>query len=138
MNLRNKKHLVARVLGVGANRVIFDSARLDEIKESLTRQDVKDLIKSRAIRLRETRGTKKKEKRTTKRGKGKIRKMVGVRKQEYMIMVRKLRQTLKNLRKAGTINRENYISLRQKVKARTFKTRAHLMEAIKAKQNSIK
>jgi large subunit ribosomal protein L19e len=134
MNLRNKKHLVARVLGVGSNRVIFDSARLDEIKESLTRQDVKDLIKSRAIMLRECRGTKRKEKRTTKRGKGKIRKIVGIRKQEYMIMVRKLRQTLKNLRKAGTINREHYISLRQKVKARAFKTRAHLMEAIKIKK----
>ena len=129
MNLRNKKELVARVLGVGVNKIIFDSSRLDEIKESLTRQDMKDLLKSRAITIKEARGKRKIVKRTTRRGEGKRRKIIKKRKREYMILVRKLRKTLKNLRKAGTITKDKYKELRKKVKAKTFKSRAYLMEA---------
>jgi len=128
MNLRNKKQLAARVLGIGVNRVIFDASRLDEIKESLTRQDIKDLLKSRAVTIREARGKRKKIKRTTRRGEGKRKKIVGKRKKEYMILVRKLRKTLKNLKNAGTITKESYKDLRKKVKAKAFKSRAHLME----------
>jgi large subunit ribosomal protein L19e len=129
MNLRNKKQLAARVLGIGVNRVIFDSSRLDEIKESLTRQDIKDLLKSRAVTIREARGKRKTIKRTTRRGEGKRKKIVGKRKKEYMILVRKLRKTLKNLKNAGTITNESYKALRKKVRAKAFKSRAYLMEA---------
>ena len=41
--LDRRKDLASRVLGVGKRRIIFDSSRLSEIKEAITKQDIKDL-----------------------------------------------------------------------------------------------
>lgn len=131
MNLRNKKKLVARMLSVGTGRIAFDESRLSEIKESLTRQDIRDLIKSKAIKLKEKKGKKKIIKRKTKRRKGKRKKIIKKRKTEYVILIRKLRKTLKNLKRADVITKEKYNDLRKKVRAKAFRSRAHLMEAIK-------
>jgi len=131
MNLKIKKKLAARLLNVGVDRIMFDESRLDEIKEALTKQDIRDMIKSKAIIVREKRGRKKTVKRKTKRREGKRKKVVKKRKREYIILVRKLRKVLKNLRKASIITKEKYNELRKKVKARAFRSKAHLMEAIK-------
>ena len=44
MKLDKKKTIAARVLNVGKDRVWFNPERLQEIKEAITRQDIKDLI----------------------------------------------------------------------------------------------
>jgi len=131
MDLKTKKRLAARVLGVGLERVMFDETRTDEIKEALTRQDIRDLFKGGAIKIKEIKGRRKREKRKTKRRGGKIRKRVGARKKEYKTLTRKLRKTIKALKKAGVISKEKYLKLMKEIKAKTFKTRAHLMEAVK-------
>ena len=59
MNLKNKKALAARTLGVGKGRIIFFPGRIDEIKEILTKQDVRDLVSSGAIMIREIKGKRK-------------------------------------------------------------------------------
>ncbi len=43
MNLRTKKELAAKALKVGKERIVFVEARLDEIKEAITKQDMRDL-----------------------------------------------------------------------------------------------
>ena len=131
MDLKTKKKLAARVLGVGTGKVLFEESRLSEIKDVLTRQDIRDLIKSGAIKQKESGGRRKVEKRKTKRRAGKIKKKINLRKRNYALLSRKLRKTLAGLKKAGVIKPEQYIKLRKDVKAKIFRSRAHLMGAIK-------
>ena len=49
MKLEKKKSLVVRTLGVGKARIVFNTQRLSEINEAITKQDIKDLHKSVAI-----------------------------------------------------------------------------------------
>lgn len=133
MNLEKRKELAAKVLGVGKNKVYFDSAHLSEIKEAITKQDIRDLFAEGIIAIKENKGIKKKVKRTTRRGPGSIHMTVFDRKLEYMMLVRKLRKYIKELRKQGKITREKYYDLRKKIRARAFKNKAHIKDYIGGK-----
>jgi large subunit ribosomal protein L19e len=98
MNLKSKKELAARTLNVGVNRIKFVESRIDEIKEALTKQDIKDLYNDKAIIIKEIKGKRKKEKKKKRRTAGNIRKKVNKRKQEYVKLARKLRSYLKNIK----------------------------------------
>jgi large subunit ribosomal protein L19e len=130
MQLANKKQLAAKVLEVGKARIIFVNENLNEIKEAITRQDILDLHKSGAIKIKEAKGRKKTVKRKHRRRTGKIKKKVNKRKQEYVIMTRKLRSVLKHLVKTGKIDKDKYKSGRKKIRARKFKSKRHLNESI--------
>ena len=130
MKLEKKKDLVARTLGVGKSRIIFNTQRLSEIKESITKQDVKDLIQSGAIRIREIKGRLRKEKRKTRRRIGTIKKRVKSGKREYVTITRKLRSYLKSLRKKGEISKDNYLQLRKRIRSREFKSLSQIKERI--------
>ncbi|MBU1136449.1 MAG: 50S ribosomal protein L19e [Nanoarchaeota archaeon] len=131
MNLRNKKKLASRVLKVGVKRIFIDSDLKDEIKEAITRQDIKDLKKSGAIKIKQIKGRRKIEKRKTKRKAGSIRKKVNKRKQEYVKITRKLRKYIQNMKTKKRITLEDYRIFRKKIKSRTFKDLAHLRNALK-------
>mgnify|MGYP001612176190 CR=1 FL=1 len=130
MKLEKKKNLVARTLGVGGSRVIFNTNRLSEIKEAITKQDIKDLVQSGAIKIKEIKGRLRKEKRKTRRRIGSIRKKVSQGKREYIIITRKLRSYLKALKKKSQINLDNYYQLRKQIKSREFKTLSQMKERI--------
>src|SRR3989344_5480011 len=98
MKLENKRALAARTLKVGKNRVIFNSQRLSEIKEAITKQDIKDLVSSGVIRIKDKKGKRKIQKRKTRRRSGSIKKKVNKSKREYIILTRKLRAHLKKLK----------------------------------------
>ena len=87
MNIGKKKSLAVRALKVGKERIVFLQPRLDEIKEAITKQDIRDLQKEGAIFVKEIKGRKKVEKRNN-RSTGNIRKKVNKRKQDYVIMTR--------------------------------------------------
>lgn len=131
MNLAKKKQLAARALKVGKGRIVLDEDRLDEIKDAITKQDINELYKSGAIKIREKKGRRKIEKRKRKRGAGKIKKKLKRRKQKYVRITRKLRGHVKELKKQGIINREIYYDLRKKIKARTFASKNQLKEFLK-------
>lgn len=46
VNLKKKRELVARILSVGSNRVKFEPDKLDDIADSITREDIRSLIKN--------------------------------------------------------------------------------------------
>ena len=95
MNLAKKRQIAARSLRVGKNRVIFNMGGLSEIKEAITKQDIKDLHSEGIIGIRPLKGGKKIKKRKNRRGPGKIKKKVNKRKQIYVKITRKLRGYLK-------------------------------------------
>ena len=130
MNLRNKKKLIARVLKVGTDRIILESARKEEIKEAITRQDIRDLKKEGVIKLKPISGRRRNVKRKTKRRGGSIKRKVKRKKQEYVIMTRRLRQYLNTLKKKNKITTKEYHDLRKRIKAREIKTVSNLKEIV--------
>ncbi|MDQ3807314.1 MAG: 50S ribosomal protein L19e, partial [Thermoproteota archaeon] len=49
VNIAKKRELAARILNVGANRVRFEPDRLEDIADSITRENIRSLVKSGAI-----------------------------------------------------------------------------------------
>ncbi len=101
VNLKTKKRLVSRILGVGANRVKFDVDHLDDVADAITRDNIRSLITANMITVTTKRGTSKgrsrfkklqKRKRGTGQGskKGKRGARVG-KKQVYVKKIRALR-----------------------------------------------
>ena len=133
MNLRNKKELAARALKVGKERVVFVKARLDEIKEAITKQDIRDLHIDGAIMIKEISGRKKNIKKKGRRSTGQIRKKVNIRKQEYVIMTRKLRAYVAEMKKQGMLSPEEIKEIRKRIRNRMFRSKAHLKDYIQNK-----
>jgi large subunit ribosomal protein L19e len=128
MNLKKKKELAAKTLKVGKNRIHFSEEGLSEIKEAITKQDIKDLFNEGIITIKPIKGRKTIKKRKTKIGPGKRKKRINKRKEEYVKITKKLRLYLKELKKSNAINRELYIELRKKLRNRYFKSKANLKE----------
>ena len=129
MNLAKKRQIAARSLRVGKNRVIFNMGGLSEIKEAITKQDIRDLKADKAIVVKEVKGRKKVGKRKN-RGVGNIKKKVNNRKKVYATMTRKLRKYTGGLKKVGTLDREEAIDIRKKIRNRVFRSKAHLKEYV--------
>ncbi len=130
MNLAKKKELATRTLNIGKSRVTFVRARLDEIKEAITKQDIRDLKKEGAIVLKEVKGRKTIVRRKRRRGPGKIKKKVNKRKKEYMATTRKLRKYVVGLRQQERITDEDKKDIRKKIRNRIFRSKAHLKDYI--------
>ncbi|MBS3065821.1 hypothetical protein J4229_02120 [Candidatus Pacearchaeota archaeon] len=131
MKLENKKDFASNVLGAGKGRIIFNKSRLSEIKEAMTRQDIRDLFASGAISIAEIKGRKKIEKRLTRRRAGSRRQPAIDKKRQYIITTRKLRAYLSELRKAEKITEEHFHKLRKEIRASSFRDKGHMKERIK-------
>ena len=130
MNLSKKKELAARTFKVGKARIVFLTSRVNEIKEAITKQDIRDLKNNGAILVKEIKGRKKNIKKKRKRSDGKIKKKVKKRKQEYVVMTRKLRKYVSEMRKQEKVSRDEYYDIRKKIRNRIFKSQAHLRDYI--------
>jgi large subunit ribosomal protein L19e len=128
MKLEGKKDLVARALGVGKGRIAFNVQRLEEIKQAITKQDIKDLVESGAINIKEIKGRIAVEKRGRRRA-GSIRKKIKSGKRGYITITRKLRRYLQSIR--AKMPNERYVLLRQEIKMHSFPNLAHFKERIK-------
>jgi large subunit ribosomal protein L19e len=128
MNLRSKKQLAAKTFGVGKERITFVNERIEEIKEAITKQDMRNLQKDGAIIIKEIRGRRKSIKKNKKRGVGNVRQNVNTRKKDYVILTRKLRKVVADKKKKGEINREEIKEIRKKIRNKLFRSKAHLKE----------
>ncbi len=129
MKLNKKKPLAVRTLRIGKKRIVFLKPSLDEIKEAITKQDIRDLQKGGAILIKETKG-RRKIKKKNKRSPGNIRKKVNKRKQEYVIMTRKLRKYVTEMKKQGRLADKEVVDIRKKIRNRIFRSKMHLKEYI--------
>ena len=128
MNLRNKKSLAVKALKLGRERIVFLQSRLNEIKEAITKQDIRDLKKEGAIVVKEVKGRKKVKRKKKVRGVGKVKKKVSKRKQEYVKMTRKLRKHVAVKKKSGELSREDVKDIRNKIRNRKFSSLRNLKE----------
>lgn len=132
MKLDKKKNLAKRVLNVGKERIIFVKERLSEIKEAITKQDIKDLKQDGAILIKGIKGRSKGVNKKRKRGSGKVKKKVNTRKRDYIIITRKLRKYLSNLKARGEISQEDFKEIRKKIRNRQYGSLRSLKEHIKS------
>ncbi len=137
MKLTTQKRLAMQVLNVGRNKVLFDKDRLDEIKEAITKADIRSLISNNAIRAKPKIGTSRvrARKRITQRRKGRQKgegKRKGKRtarlsrKEAWMISIRNQRELLKKLKEKELISPQIYRSLYKKSKGGFFRSRRHI------------
>jgi len=120
--------LAVKTLNIGRERIVFLPSRIDEIKEAITKQDIRDLKQEGAIVVKEVKGRKKVAKRKKVRGVGKVKKKVNKRKQEYVKMTRKLRKYVASKKQRGELSREDVKDIRNKIRNRRFSSLRNLKE----------
>jgi len=137
MQLKIQKRLAAQLLKASENDIWLDSNRLDEIKESITKVDIKSLIKDKAIKSKKTRGISRHRARERKiqkskgrrRGSGSIKGSKGARlnkKRKWINVIRIQRRFLQNLRDKNVIDKSYYRSLYMKSKGGFFRSKRHI------------
>ena len=141
VNLKKKRELIARMLGIGANRVRFEPDKLDDIADSITREDLRSLVKRGTIWTTKVKGTS--------RGRAKIkqaiRKKSGLgpgskkgkktarmgKKSAYVTKIRSLRHHLKVMKDRNEINRQTYWLIYKKVDGGQVRSVSHLRDIVK-------
>lgn len=131
MNLSKKKALAARALNVGKARILFNVQRLGEIKEAITKQDIRDLHKEGIILIKEVKGRRKLVRRNTRKRMGSRKKRILNKKHQYVTLTRKFRRYLSYLKNKKAISKEHFLQLRREIRARMFQTLTQLKERIK-------
>jgi large subunit ribosomal protein L19e len=141
VNIRKKRELAARILGVGVNRIRFEPDKLDEVGDSITRENIRTLINNGTIWTVKPKGTSRARakakliihrKHGTGLGSKKGKKTARTGKKElYVIKVRSMRYHLKVLKDRNDINRETYWSLYKKVNGGQVRSLAHLRDLVK-------
>lgn len=152
MKLDNQKRLAAKILKCSKNRIVFDTENLEDIKESITKADIKSLISGKAIKKKQIKGSSKSRIRKNKIQKRKgRRKGYGSRKgkvtarlsskEKWMNAIRLQRRFLKELRDKEIINKKDYRDLYMKSKGGFFRSKNHIKLFIEehnlAKKNEI-
>lgn len=145
VNLRAKKRLVSRVVGVGLDRIKFDPDKSDDIADAITRDNIRGLITAGIITIKPAGGTSRgrahekkmqKKKRGTTTGSKKGRKGARVGKKEvYVRKVRALRHRLKVAKDREEITNPEFWSIYRKIGGNTVRNIAHLrtiIEEVKA------
>jgi len=132
MNLKKKRALAARTFGVGIERIEFLQPRLDEIKEAITKQDIRDLAKDGAIVIKNIKGRKRKPIKAKKKTAGNIRKKLNKRKEKYIILTRKLRKHLAENKEKVTDKEKK--DIRKKIRNKFFRSKSHLKEYMGGEQ----
>jgi large subunit ribosomal protein L19e len=142
VNLKTKRRLVSRILGVGLDRVKFDSEHLDEVEDAITRANIRSLITANVIEIKPIKGTSKgrshfkklqHRKRGTKQGSKKGSKGARKgRKEAYVRKIKAMRHQLKVSKARKEIANDSYWSLYKQVSGNQVRNLAHLRSLIEA------
>jgi large subunit ribosomal protein L19e len=137
MKLDSQKRIAASLLNCSIKRVVFDVERLEEIKESITKADLRSLIKDEAITAKPLRGISRGRARkrqiqrrkgqqkgqSTRKGKSKAR---APKKRVWINRIRIQRKFLKELKDKKILSSGTYSNLRSKAKGGFFRSKRHI------------
>jgi large subunit ribosomal protein L19e len=137
MILRLQKRLASEILRVGKDKVYMDPERLDDIKEAITREDVRLLISVGAIKKKMTvgnsrvRARKRQSQKRKGRRKGAAHRKGGIRartpkKEAWESKVRAQRQFLKMLKQKKKIKNIQFNRFYKLVKGGFFRSVSHM------------
>jgi len=124
-----QKRLAASILKVGLSKVWLDPEHSEDIKNAITRKDIKKLIEKGYIKKKNGKIPFPKEKKEKRQGKGSRKGKKGARtdkKRAWINTIRPIREMLNELKKQGKIDKETYKTAYRLAKAGTFRSRSHL------------
>ncbi len=136
-NLSIQKRLASQILKTSKKHIQLDVARLEEIKEAITKADIKSLIKDGAINARNKRGIssfrarkrKKQKNKGRRRGPGTIKGAKGARlsqKESWIGKIRAQRNFLQHLKEKGVLDSSSFRDLYMKSKGGFFRSTRHI------------
>ncbi len=137
MEQKKAKETAAKILKTGKDKVWLDSTRAEKIKEALTKDDVRALIKEKTIKKKKpphqskarARKLKEKKKKGRKRGHGKrggTKKAREKRKKQWIKKVRAQRKALKELKKKTKLRKGEYSKIYRRIKGGYFKGKKYV------------
>ncbi len=141
MDLNQVKSIAKKVLKVGKKRVKI--TKPEEAMQAMTREDVRDLVRKKAIKKEKSKGTskvrarkrKEQKKKGRQRGKGKRKGAIKARinkKEKWMQKIRAQRNYLKEIK--PKLKEDAYRKLYMMCKGGYFRSKAHLNLYIKEKK----
>ncbi len=144
MDLSNQRRMAADILGVGMEKVWMDAEKAEDISTAITREDIRRLIATGAIKRKLQKGisrgrTRTKDKKRAyghRKGHGSRRGAKGARmsgKERWMNRIRAIRKRLKKLREEGTIDASMYRKLYGRATSGEFRDVSHLDAHLKPK-----
>ncbi len=137
MNLSVQRRVASRVLDCGTTRVLFAPDRLKDIKEAITKEDMRRLVSDGAVSARPlnsvSRGRVRKvliqRRKGRRQGKGSRRGHATARlssKDAWISRVRVQREFLCELRLKNLVSQATYTLLRARIKGGFFRSRRHV------------
>lgn len=137
MRLTSQRRTSAQLLKCGENKVWFDPARLSEVKEAITKADIRKLINDLAIQKKPERGQSRfwARKRIVQRRKGRQQGSGSAKgtsnarlnlKKLWMAKTRSQREFAKNLRDKQLVTTEVYHDVYRKIKGGFFRSIRHI------------
>ncbi|MBS3159644.1 50S ribosomal protein L19e [Candidatus Woesearchaeota archaeon] len=137
MNLRSQKRIASDLMNVGSARIWFDPENLDKIKEAITKEDIRNLIKENIVIIKQLHGTARtrarkiriQKRKKQRKGKGSRKGKANARlsnKKRWMNKIRLLRNTFKEYKIKDLINHETYKLMRKKAKGGFFRSKRHV------------
>ncbi len=137
MKLNTQKRIAAKVLGISKKRVKLDPQRAEDIKEAITKTDIRGLVGDGAIKKQQKKGISR-----VRANKNKVQKSKGQRKgmgskkgkstaknpkkEVWMKRIRTQREFLKVLKDKKHINTKTYTDLYKKAKGGFFRSKKHI------------
>jgi len=141
MTVKTVKRIAADLMKVGKSRIWLDPKRMEDVESAVTRQDVRKLIKERAIAKRPSAHPSRGRKRLLtsskrggrRRGHGSRKGKKGARRgwtSEWPVRVRAMRLALKKLKSGGKIDNERYRKLYLQIKGGRFQSVRELLDQV--------
>jgi large subunit ribosomal protein L19e len=138
MNLSNQRVLAAKAAGVGLDRVLLVPERVSEIKDAITKADIRALIKSGAIKILAIKTPSRirakvrhaQKLRGRRRGAGKRKGAAGARSQKkrrWINKIRLIRNMIKTLKEQGKLPQKTYVEIYRKAKGGFFRDKGHML-----------
>jgi len=137
VKLSVQKRLAGKIMKCSPKRVLFDKDKSTDIKESITKSDIRGLIKDKVITKKQKKGiscVRSKRNRVQKqkgkrRGSGSRKGTKNARdnsKRTWINQIRLLRDILKNLKDRNMLEKEVYRQLYEKAKGGYFRSKRHM------------
>ena len=137
MQITNQKKMAAQLLKCGVHRVWINPSYLDQVAQSVQKEDIREAIDNGWIKAKAIKGTSRVRalKRASQKQKGRRKgqgKRSGTanarnpRKQRWMATIRAQRRTLKELREEGILERSQYRHYYLKAKGGSYRSISHM------------
>lgn len=137
MKLKVQKRLAASILKCSVKKIKIDPSRYEDIKESITKKDIRGLIKDGAIQKRKTiqhsraraRKIALQKSKGKRRGSGSRKGSIYARqsrKNRWILRIRAQRKLLKGLKESGKISNALFKELYYKSKGGFFRSGRHI------------